>query len=188
MRFPPLPLLQTPRLALRALELSDAPAYYQRLGSSAAVCRHMLWLPHQDISQSIASIQKTLARYAAGGCYRWAITSRADGQLMGVVELLRFEEADSSCSFAYMLAEPFWNQGYATEALEAAFSFAFQDMQVQRITADHFADNPASGAVMRKVGMVYTHRIPGKYKKQGIRHDALEYTITAQQWQRRTQI
>lgn len=67
MRFPPLPLLQTPHLVLRALALSDAPAYYQRLGSSAAVCRHMLWQPHLDISQSIASIQKTLARYAVGG-------------------------------------------------------------------------------------------------------------------------
>ena len=36
--------------------------------------------------------------------------------------------------------------------------------------------------VMRKAGMVFQRRLPQKYGKQGILHDALEYSITSQQW------
>lgn len=182
MRYYPIQTLTTRRLVLRRLELSDVPAYFQHLGSSAAVTEHMLWQPHQSLAESEASIRKVLSRYETGRCYRWAIVRREDGQLLGLVELLRFNEETGTCSFAYMLGQPFWNQGYATEALEAAFAFAFHKMQVQAITADHFAENPASGAVMRKAGMVFQRRLPQKYEKQGILHDALEYTITARQW------
>lgn len=175
--------LITPRLLLRRLRPEDAPLFYERLGGSAAVTKHMLWVHHKDLSESIASIQKVLLRYEAGTCFRWAIARHADDTIIGIIDLLAFDERDSSCSFAYMLGQEFWGQGYATEALQAVLDFAFSQMGIRVVSADHFAKNPASGAVMRKVGMRYIRTIPGKYQKDGIAHDATEYRITKEEWE-----
>ena len=178
MRFPPIPTLETPRLKLRKLTADDTEAYYRHLGSSEAVTRYMLWNPHKDISESAASIRKSLRRYEEGRCYRWGVALQATDSLIGVVELLRFDEETGGCSFAYMLGESFWGQGYGTEALTAAFDFAFSRMDVRFIAADHMAENPASGRVMEKAGMTRTRFLPEKYQKNGKTYDAIEYTIT----------
>lgn len=182
MKYPDLPLLETARLRLRKLMMEDAADYYHHLGSSKAVTRYMLWNPHRDISDSVASIEKALRRYEEGRCYRFCIALKETDSLIGVVELLRFDEDTDSCSFAYMLGEAFWGKGYGTEALTAAFDFAFTQMEIKTITADHMAENPASGRVMEKAGMKHIRTLPGKYIKNGITFDAVEYTITAEEW------
>ena len=182
MVFPELRTLETERLILRKLTIEDVPAYYERLGSSEAVTRYMLFQPHQDIAESAASIQKVLLRYEAGRCYRWGIALGTDDSIIGMIELLRFDEESECCSFAYMIAERFWGQGYGTEALKAAFDFAFRQMQIRSIVADHMSENPASGAVMRKAGMSFVQTIPHAYEKNGRQHNAEQYRITQEEW------
>ena len=146
------------------------------------MCRYLLFDPHQDISESMASIEKTLTRYENGNCYRWGIALKEDDTLIGVIELLRFDEDTSTCSFAYMLGCDYWNQGYATEALSAVIRFAFEKMEIDRIMVDHMAPNAASGAVMRKCGMVYQRTEPEKYEKNGRTHNAVVYRINRENW------
>lgn len=182
MKYADLKKLHTPHLILRALTPEDVRPYFERIGSRHTVAKFMLWQPHKDISESAASIQKVLRRYAEGRCYRWGITRKEEDSLIGIIELLRFDEAAGTCSFAYMLGEDFWGRGYGTEALKAVFTFAFEQMQMDTITADHFTANPASGAVMRKAGMRFVRVLPEKYEKCGIRYDAAEYRITKEDW------
>lgn len=184
MEFVPFRQLQTPRLTLRRLTAEDTSQYFARLGGSAAVTEHMLFRTHQDISESAASIEKALSRYEQGRFYRWGIDLEGAG-LIGMIDLLAFDETEESCSFAYMLGRNFWGRGYGTEALNAVLDFAFRDMGLRSVHADHFAENAASGAVMRKAGMVCRGTVPGKYEKNGIRHDAPQYLITREMWQSR---
>ncbi len=173
--------IRTPRLLLRKLRFEDVWDYYERIGSDGDVTRYMLFDPHQDISESLASIEKTLRRYEEGRCYRWGVALPEDDSLIGVIDLLRLNEEDNSCSFAYMLAADQWGKGYGTEILTAVIQFAFEELGVERISADHFAANAASGAVMRKAGMRHTGTIPGKYSKYGLPHDAECYEILRSQ-------
>ncbi len=177
MNFVEMKELETARLNLRRLRFEDLYDYYERIGSDGDVTRYLLFDPHQDIGETIASIEKTLARYEEGKCYRWGIALKEDDSLIGVFELLRFDEEEESCSFAYMLGKNWWNQGYATEAMKEIFRFATQELGVKKIAADHFAANAASGAVMRKAGMVRVGVIPGKYTKHGQVHDAVCYEL-----------
>lgn len=177
MRFAEFENIVTPRLTLRDIRMEDVLEYYERLYGDGDVCRYMLFDPHQDISESMASIEKTLERYEAGGCYRWGIALQEDDSIIGVIELLRFDEETGTCSFAYMLGCDYWNQGYGTEALSAVIRFAFEKMDMERIVVDHMTPNAASGAVMRKVGMVHTGTEPGKYEKHGRVFDAEVYEI-----------
>ncbi len=177
--------LYTPRLCLRKLTREDTARYYSRLGSSEDVTKYMLFSPHKDLSESEASIEKTLQRYESGKCYRFCIALRDSDELIGMIEPLRFDEENSSCSFAYMLGKEFWGKGYGTEALQAVFAFLFETMEMDRVEADHMAPNAASGAVMQKAGMVSQGVVPGKYEKDGSVYDAVVYAITKEQWRRR---
>ena len=175
MNFAELRELQTERLTLRRLSFDDLYDYYERLGSDGEVSKYMLFEPHQDIGETLALIEEALVRYEEENFYRWGIENE-DG-LIGVIELLHFDEESESCSFAYMLGKQWWGQGYATEAVKEIFRFAKEELGVKKITADHMAPNAASGAVMRKAGMVQVGVIPGKYEKHGQRHDAIVYEL-----------
>lgn len=177
--------LETPRLVLRKLTREDIPLYYTRLGSSEKVTKYMLFEPHKDISESTASVEKVLGRYETGKCYRWAIALKENNELIGIIEPLRFDEEKGSCSFAYMLGKDFWGKGYGTEALTAVLEFLFTEMEMERVAADHMAENVGSGAVMRKVGMMYQGTKIGMYEKNGKIHDAPQYVITRKQWMNR---
>ena len=53
----------------------------------------------------------------------------------------------------YAFSPAYQRQGYATEASRALIEFAFTQLNLRRIVATTTYDNPASMAVMRKVGM-----------------------------------
>ncbi len=173
--------LKTDRLRLRRLRNSDAEDFF-RFAGSESVTKFMLWNPHKNGTESAASIEKSLARYEEGKYYRWGIALQENDTLIGIIDLLGFNEAENACSFAYMLAEDFWGRGFGTEALTAVLDFAFRKLNVSAVAADHFGENLSSGAVMRKAGMQYCGTVPGKYHKNGTFYDAPQYRITAEAW------
>ena len=181
MRYAAFHSLETERLLLRQLQMEDIYEYYERLFGDADVSRYMLFEPHQDIGESLESLQRKLERYEEGNYYCWGVTEKEEDSLIGLVELLRFDEAEESCSFVYMLGCNYWNRGYGTELLKAVFQFAFTELGVQRISADHMTKNAASGAVMRKAGMQHVGTLPGKYEKLGMAYDAEVYEIRNEQ-------
>lgn len=184
MKYVELEELNTEHLRLRKLRASDVECYYNRVGSSEAVTRYMLWQPHKSLVESRESIEKVLARYEEGNGYTWAIALAEDDSIIGRIDLLRFDEKENSCSFAYMLGKGFWGCGFGTESLKAVFAFAFEKMEMQKIVADHMSENIASGKVMQKTGMHYVTKHISKYEKCGVFYDADEYMITMDDWKR----
>ena len=54
----------------------------------------------------------------------------------------------------YWLGKPYWGHGYATEAAQALARMALMELEVTRLIAGWFHDNPASGRVLEKLGFV----------------------------------
>ena len=177
MKYAELEILETERLILRKLSMEDLYDYYERIGSDGEVSKYMLWEPHQDIGETLATFEKALASYEEGNYYRWVAEEKNGDGIIGTMSLLRFDEEENSCSFAYMFAKDWWGRGYATEAMKAVFAFAFEELEVELIRGSHFIGNAASGAVMRKAGMTHIGTVPGKYEKQGQLHDAEIYEL-----------
>jgi len=175
--------LKTPRLILRKLRLPDATDFFCFAGSEA-VTRYMFWKPHKDVQESFASIEKTVSLYERGNCWRWGIALGETDELIGIIDLLGINETERSCTFAYMLAREFWGRGFMTEALRAVLNFAFGQLGMETVWAEHFGPNAASGAVMRKAGMQCMGTEPGKYEKNGIFYDAPQYRITRKEWEK----
>ena len=66
-------------------------------------------------------------------------------------------EQDGQAEMGYWIARDHWGQGYATEAARAVLSIA-RALGHRRVHACHAVDNPASGKVLRKVGLKPTGR------------------------------
>lgn len=64
---------------------------------------------------------------------------------------------------SYVLAYDYWNNGYLTESLKAVITELFND-GVETVIADHHVENIASGRVMEKCGMKFTHFSKAKAK------------------------
>ena len=64
-----------------------------------------------------------------------------------------------------------------TEALEAVIEYGFRTLKLNRIEAIHELTNPASGAVMRKCGMVHEGTMREKLFNKGKYVDVDLYAI-----------
>src|SRR5471030_2687257 len=77
------------------------------------------------------------------------VIERRDGLFMGMTGL--HPDGDGS-EFGYWLGKPFWGFGYATEAAHRLIAHVFETMALDDVRAGWFADNPASGHVLAKLG------------------------------------
>ena len=77
----------------------------------------------------------------------------------------------------YWIARPYWGLGFATEAGRQLIRIA-RAMNLPRLTAGHFIDNPASGAVLRKAGFVPTGRVRQRFSlSRGEEMQSVEHRI-----------
>ena len=144
------PVVSTERLILRGPMVTDAPAI-AALACDLNVAGMTGRIPHpyglNDAEAFIARAQQTdWDREAA-----WVIEHRVFG-LVGGVGLTPGERPE----IGFWLGRPYWNRGYATEAVRGALKWVKRDWRKQVVVAGHFADNPASGQVLCKAGFLYT--------------------------------
>ena len=146
--------LSTPRLALVALSLEDAPAVFS-YASDPEISRLVAWPRHENIVTSRRFLARSLVGYAQGGHYEWGLMRRTDQAFLGTCGFGELDVARGVGELGYVLAKPYWGQGYATEAAAAVIQFGFSKLGLQVIEANAFPENIASLRVMSKLGMQY---------------------------------
>jgi RimJ/RimL family protein N-acetyltransferase len=87
----------------------------------------------------------------------YAITDKSLNTLFGTVSLVSIK--NSHAELGYWVGEPYWKNGYCTEAAKALIEFAFTRLGIVKVVAEHLSSNPASGRVMEKIGMRHVHQI-----------------------------
>ena len=144
--------LQTERLTLRPYALSDIPALMPLIGARE-VAATTLRIPHpyteSDARSFIAGTQEGLPSDSE---MRLGIVLRESDTLCGGVGL-RIEADHRRAELGYWIGVPYWGNGYAAEASRALVDYGFATLGLHRIFASHFANNPASARVLRKIGM-----------------------------------
>ena len=176
-----LPTLTTARLRLRPFTPADAPAV-QRLAGAREVAATTLAIPHPyPDGAAEAWIATHAAAFAERRAATFAVTLHAGGELIGAIGL-GLAPAHARAELGYWVGVPFWGQGYCTEAGHAMLEFGFRELGLNRVHAHHFTHNPASGAVMRKLGMRYEGRMRQHVCKWGDLLDVDCYAILRAEW------
>lgn len=176
--MPEAPTLTTARLLLRPYTPADIAAVHafvsdRELASTTAAIPH----PYPE-GGAEAWIATHAERHASGEAVILAITLRETGELLGSIEI-RLVPAHRRGELGYWTGRPHWGRGYATEAADALLRWAFDTLDLHRVHAAHLGRNPASGKVLRKIGMRYEGRLRSHFDKWGTMEDLDIYGILA---------
>lgn len=171
-------IIETERLRLRKIKLSDAQMMFDNWANDAEVSKYLKWLPHESIETSKKLIKIWLKELQNDDCYKWCIELKETNQVIGTIDVVNIIESIDCAVMGYCLSRKYWNHGMMTEALSAVQKFLFEEVEFNRIEAYYLAANPASGKVMEKSGMKY-EGIRRQYAKdsQGNFVDLATYAI-----------
>jgi [ribosomal protein S5]-alanine N-acetyltransferase len=144
------PTLATARLKLRPYTEADIPELLPLIGTRE-VAATTLRIAHPYTEQDA----RAFLQLAKEPDKLWlAITLRSDGHQVGGIGL-RIDKQHQHAGLGYWLGVPFWGRGYATEAATEILRYGFETLALHRIFASHFRQNPASGRILKKIGMSY---------------------------------
>lgn len=145
------PPITTGRLLLRRFELEDA-GDVRRLAENRNLSKTTLNIPW-PYGPGVA--EKWIGTHARNWTFRtsasWAIIVAESQTLVGAITLTWMNR--STAELGYWIGEPYWGRGYCSEAAGALIQFAFAELGIKRLVAEHLRSNPASGRVMQKTGM-----------------------------------
>ena len=158
-----IPVLETKRLALRAARLEDAKAV-AALANDRRIAENTARIPYP---YKLADAEQFIAGANKKGQDAYLITLR-DGTIIGACGLMF--HYDDTPEIGYWLGVPYWNKGYATEALHALIDYAFTDLTHDAVQAGARVTNPASRRVLEKCGFQWTG--VGLYRINSIKSSA----------------
>jgi RimJ/RimL family protein N-acetyltransferase len=175
-----LPTLQTERLRIRPYSEADIPELLPLIGARE-VAETTLRISHPYTEQDA----RDFLELATEPDKLWlAITLRADGRQIGGIGL-RIEQPHRHAELGYWLGVAYWGKGYATEASRELLRYGFEDLRLHRMFASHFGHNPASGRVLKRIGMRYEGCQREHLSKWGKFVDSELYGILRREWELR---
>lgn len=157
--------LETPRLRLRPVTPQDSGPLTQAVNDPRIYLMLASVPPQQTKAQTLAWIAThDRAREEDTGHY-YAI-AQPGGALCGVISATRALPEDPF-EIGYWLMPEFWGKGLCTEAGAGLIHWLETTRGVRVLVAGHFADNPASGRILSKLGFLPCDRRPMFSKGRG---------------------
>ncbi|RSJ67469.1 putative ribosomal N-acetyltransferase YdaF [Streptococcus oralis] len=151
-KFSKYPTIETKRLLLRPVTLDDAEAMFE-YASDRENTRYTF-----PTNQCLEETKNNIAQfYLASPLGRWGIELKSNGKFIGTIDLHKIDPILKKAAIGYIINQKYWNQGLTTEVNRAVIELAFEKIGMNKLTALHDKDNPASGRVMEKSGMRFSH-------------------------------
>lgn len=170
--FSAIPTIETSRLILRGMRVSDAEDMYA-YACREDVTRYLTWEPHPDVHYTKEYLTYIGQRYRTGDFYDWAVVCKDDGHMIGTCGFTKFDFASDSAEIGYVLSPQYHQKGYGTEAVRAVITFGFETLHLHRIEARFIKENIPSLKLMERVGLTlegYAREsllLKGKYQTIG---------------------
>ena len=159
-------------LFLRPAWPEDAEAIFHGIAEEA-IARNLALIPWP---YRIEDARNFVAMKRDDGLPQFALTLPGEHgtPLIGLAGL---QCNDGRIELGYWLGRKWWGRGYATEAARSILDIA-RAQGITRVHAGHFADNPASGRVLRKAGFLPTGEVrPQHSLARGKAAESIRYAI-----------
>lgn len=179
---PTFPTLQTPRLLLREIVPTDAPALYAVHGDPDA----MRWFGSDPVPD-LAAAAKLVDLFAGWRALpnpgtRWGLQPRGQHELVGSCGLFAWNRAWRKCTLGYELNASARGQGLMHEALQACLAWGFEHMQLNRVEALVHPENAASLRSVARLGFVREGLLRQAGYWGGQYHDMCSYALLRADW------
>lgn len=171
------PILKSTRITLSQPKVTDIPTIIKYAGHTE-IEAGTLSMPH-PYQEKDAIFWLNFANEGVQNKNRYIFGIRLNetDEFIGGMGL-HIEGHFNRAELGYWIGVPFWNKGYATEAAKTILKFGFEDLKLNKIFAMHFKENPSSGKVLSKSGMVKEGEFKEYIKKGENYIDVTQYGLT----------
>jgi ribosomal-protein-alanine N-acetyltransferase len=146
--------IETQRVSLRCVQEDDARIVATLM--TPTVSRWLASWPSRITEEAvIAKITEARTAIANEQALHFLIERRSDRVPMGWIRISRIIDRPRRGDLSYWLNDAYHGQGYASEAAFSAIAAAFDHLDIDAIEAGAQAENVASFAVMRRLGMEF---------------------------------
>ena len=146
------PILLSQRLVMRAPHEDDIDAL-AHLANNANIANMVARMPHPYTVADAADFVRRTRAGAIGKCV-YAITKADNGAFLGCCGIEPHEDG-RTVELGYWLGEPYWNEGYATEAAQTLIDMVFRTRDIEQIDARCRVMNIPSRRVIQKCGFQF---------------------------------
>ena len=143
--------LETERLKLRHFVEADLDDY-ARMCADPEMMRYIGLQNVMSRSDAWRSLAMLLGHWQLRGYGMWAVEEKATGAFIGRLGL-HYPEGWPAIEVGWFITRTRWGQGLATEGGRAAITFAFDRLNLDRISSVIHPENKASIRVAEKLDM-----------------------------------
>ncbi len=178
-----IPTLETDRLILRKMLVSDAEDVYA-YSCRDDVTEYLTWTPHPTPAYTVDYLRYLGQRYNVGDYFNWAVVEKKSGRVIGSCGFTRFDFPNDAGEIGYVFHPDFGGRGYATEAAREVLRFGFVALKLHRIEAKYLKGNEHSRLLLERLGMSFEGErreamlVKGAYRTVGT------YSMLAREYRR----
>jgi RimJ/RimL family protein N-acetyltransferase len=175
------PVLDTPRLRLRAPVATDVPAIFAIFRDPETM---LYWSAPamNDVAEAGSYLLDIEDHARAATLFQWGIARREDDEVIGTCTLFHIEQQHRRAELGYVLRRDQWGRGLATEALTALVNHGFSTLGLHRLEADIDPRNAASIRLVERLGFKREGHLRERYFVSGQIQDSLIYGLLAPEW------
>ena len=150
LNFYPFPVLETSRLRLHALSVSNHAEGMFLLRSNPEAMKYI----GKPLLGSIAEAREIIELYNRNlnDCVgiTWGISLKTSSKLIGSIGFHKLDIFNHRAEIGYMIHPDFWNKGLMTEALGEVVDFGLNEMNIHSIEARINPENELSRKILLK--------------------------------------
>lgn len=164
-----LPILETGRLRLEPLTVSDADLLFPIMGDPEVMA---FWdvseIDDPDMVRRIVGGQ--VRGMADGKALHWAMRTLGGQEFLGSCDLAEIDRWHRRADVGFLLSREAWGYGYALEAMRTVVAFAAAN-GLRKLTARTHLGNRRSEHLLEKLGFTEEGLLRGHILRDGERRD-----------------
>lgn len=162
-------MIQGKRIRLRAVEPSDLPNYHHWLNDPEVIRYLTIYAP-----LSMADEEAWYGEMREDPNQMVFAIEIETGQHIGNLSLMDLNWKDRRAELGIVIGDKsHWGKGYAQDAIQTLLTFAFSEMNLNRIYLRVFADHASAINAYRKCGFIKEGRLRDEMYAEGVYHDML---------------
>jgi len=174
-------LFHSTRVRLTALTPDDLPtiarwhedAEFQRLSDARPACPKS----EAELGRWLEELQNER------NSFTFAIRLLDGDEIIGTIELDEILWAHGVCGISIAIGDrAHWGKGYGSDAMRLALAFAFDELNLHRVTATVFSYNARSIALFEKLGFQREGTYREFLQRNGRRYDMFLYGLLNREW------
>jgi RimJ/RimL family protein N-acetyltransferase len=168
----PTPDIECERLILSVVKAPDAPDIVGLLNTPEASANTLSIDHPYSLADAEEFVDQVGRGVEAGEKITFLARRMEDRRPVGTIGIT-IEPEHQRAELGYIIGRDHCNNGYATEAGRGVLGYCFDTLGLHKVTAAWFADNPASGRVLEKLGFEHEGMEREQYHRGGFFRDSV---------------